>query len=162
MTMASGSIPSRDIDWASTKPAMTALIATMPGASRKSTAAVTRAIGLRATSATPAFACYRQYDRQREGYWPVNLRTRVRTRAGVAGRSAKNPRAIRRDPTKKPEWRLAGRTETCATPRSYCAVKEPCVPWCDKGIHDPSRPGVTLRVGKLTTGDGSKGRVGSP
>ncbi|CAM5423064.1 hypothetical protein STANM309S_00148 [Streptomyces tanashiensis] len=70
---------------------MTALIATMPGASRKSTAAVTRAIGLRATSATPWIRLLTgQYDRLREGYWPVNPRTRVRARRAKADGGAKN------------------------------------------------------------------------
>ncbi|GHE57058.1 hypothetical protein GCM10018785_27910 [Streptomyces longispororuber] len=75
---------------------------------------------------------------------------------------AKNHWAIRRDSTKKPGAAQRGRTETLATPGDYPAQVGPCVPRCDKGFRGSSEPRITLRVGKLTNGDGSKARVGSP
>ncbi|GGS12422.1 hypothetical protein GCM10010221_06290 [Streptomyces parvus] len=53
-------------------------------------------------------------------------------------------------------------TETWTTPGGYCAVEDPGVPWCHKGFHYWGKPRITLRVGKLTIGDRSHGRVGSP
>ncbi|GAA3374764.1 hypothetical protein GCM10020367_39930 [Streptomyces sannanensis] len=80
----------------------------------------------------------------------------------TAGARAKNHSPIRRDSTKKPKPLRGCRTETLTTPQGYCALEEPGVPWCDKGLPLSSEPRITLRVGKLTIGDGSKGRVGSP
>ncbi|GHB20908.1 hypothetical protein GCM10010331_03750 [Streptomyces xanthochromogenes] len=80
---------------------------------------------------------------------------RLGTRGHGRKEAAKNHSAIRRDPTKKPGGALTDGTETLPTPHRYCAVREPGVPWCDKGFRDLSVPRITLRVGKLTIGDGS-------
>ncbi|GAA2414832.1 hypothetical protein GCM10010433_12320 [Streptomyces pulveraceus] len=70
-------------------------------------------------------------------------------------RRAKNRSPISGDSTKKREKSQPVRTETWTTPRGYCAVMKPGVPWCHKGFRDLSKPRITLRVGKLTIGDGS-------
>ncbi|GGT17612.1 hypothetical protein GCM10010207_16130 [Streptomyces atratus] len=70
-------------------------------------------------------------------------------------RRAKNRSPISGDSTKKHRARLLALTETWTTPRGYCAVTNPGVPWCHKGFRDLSKPRITLRVGKLTNGDGS-------
>lgn len=75
--------------------------------------------------------------------------------APAAGRRAKKCAAVSRNQTKKHRASLPVPTETWTTPRGYCAVMVPGVPWFHKGFRDLSRPRITLRVGKLTIGDGS-------
>ncbi|GGV84962.1 hypothetical protein GCM10015535_31010 [Streptomyces gelaticus] len=70
-------------------------------------------------------------------------------------RRAKNRSPISGDSTKKRKKSQLVRTETWTTPRGYCSVMNPGVPWCHKGFRDLSKPRITLRVGKLTIGDGS-------
>ncbi|GAA2995734.1 hypothetical protein GCM10010447_26100 [Streptomyces fulvorobeus] len=157
--MAPGSIPARDIFWLSTTVASTALTSTTPTASPNSTSPVTTATGLRITAPTPllpscplAAATARTLLTGNGSY---------KRSAAPRGR-AKKRSDVRRNPTKNRRTSLTLRTETWTTPRGYCALKEPGVTWCDKGFHDSSNPRITLRVGKLTSGDGSYGRVGSP
>ncbi|GAA4903433.1 hypothetical protein GCM10023237_23540 [Streptomyces coeruleoprunus] len=121
-----------------------------------------------------------QHDRRRESYRSAGrhgspllpaVRTARRLLTGKPGGksydtpgdgTAKNHSSIRRDSTKKQDARLDARTETLTTPRGYCAVKTPCVPGQDKGFSGPAEGRITLRVGNLTTGNGSKRRVGCP
>ncbi|GGU36348.1 hypothetical protein GCM10010274_24670 [Streptomyces lavendofoliae] len=131
---------------------------TSPTASRTSTIPAARAVGLRATMGAPLPVTCRD----------ESVRTTARRlltgkpRDKGSGRAAKNHSPIRRDSTKKRDAALTRKTETLTTPAGYCSGKKPCVTWCDKGFNDSTTPRITLRVGKLTIGDGSKRRVGCP
>ncbi|GAA2926667.1 hypothetical protein GCM10010446_08830 [Streptomyces enissocaesilis] len=150
--MTSESRPSRDIDWLSTILPRIQWTPTIPTASTNSTAAATAAVGLRAMAPHPLPAVTSGYVR--DGQTLLTGKPPYKG-SGAADPRAKNHSAIRRDSTKKAAAPLTARTETCATPDDYCAVKEPVVPWCDKGIRESREPRITLRVGKLTIGDGS-------
>ncbi|RBL79495.1 hypothetical protein DDE05_57535, partial [Streptomyces cavourensis] len=149
-------IPASDMFWFSVTVARTALTAKMPTASPNRTNAVTIATALFST-APPLVAC--------PATGPVTcgmcvsrtLLTGIPADKGSdrTARRAKNPPGVRRDPTKKRREALTSQTETCTTPGGYCAVVEPGVPWCHKGFHCWAKPRITLRVGKLTIGDGS-------
>ncbi|GFN06658.1 hypothetical protein GCM10010298_53980 [Streptomyces microflavus] len=123
-------------------------MAKMPTASPNSTSAVTIATGLR-SKAPPPVTCSTSVAR--------TLLTGIPSDKGSdrSVRHAKNHSAVRRESTKKRREALTFKTETCTTPAGYCAVVEPGVPWCHKGFHYWGKPRITLRVGKLTIGDGS-------
>ena len=129
----------------------------MPTASTISTTLPPRPPRLRTTGRPPTPRCYpptmsalpRYVRWHRERYSRVNRGTRVRhadskdSLCRFVGTPQRN-RARRGTLEQRP----------CHITGLRCRG-EPGVPWCDKGFRGSREPRITLRVGKLTPGDGS-------